>query len=184
MIAVIADDFTGAAEIGGIGLRRGLATVIETDVGHAEGVDLLIISADSRSISAEASRIEIERITRELMKLKPVFIFKKLDSVLRGNVVEELTAQMEISGKKKAIVVAGNPYFGRIISNGLYFINGIPANQTSFAEDPFFPVRSAIITEMFPGKWENVISLPVHQPIPESGLIFGDACHARVRSAA
>ena len=32
MIVVIADDFTGAAEIGGIGLKYGLKVVIETNL--------------------------------------------------------------------------------------------------------------------------------------------------------
>jgi uncharacterized protein YgbK (DUF1537 family) len=44
MIAVIADDFTGAAEIGGIGLNHGLRVLIETKVKAVSGIDLLIIA--------------------------------------------------------------------------------------------------------------------------------------------
>jgi len=39
MIAVIADDFTGAAEIGGVGLRYGLQVLIETEVNDVSDVD-------------------------------------------------------------------------------------------------------------------------------------------------
>ena len=47
------------------------------------------------------------------MALKPRFIFKKLDSVLRGNIAAELAAQMKEMNCTKAIIVAGNPYFQR-----------------------------------------------------------------------
>ena len=59
MIAVIADDFTGAAEIGGIGLRHGMRVVIETEPVPNGQVDLLVIATDSRSKNqqdAEARR--------------------------------------------------------------------------------------------------------------------------------
>ncbi len=174
MIAVIADDFTGAAEIGGIGLRRDLKIVIETDVNHTENSDLLIIVADTRSESPEFSIKETDRITRQLMKYHPAFIYKKLDSVLRGNVADELTAQMEASGKHKAIIVAGNPHFGRIIRNGVYYINGIPVVDTFFANDPEFPVQSSKVTEIVGAQRADVFSLSVQQQIPDKGLIIGN----------
>ena len=41
MIAVIADDFTGAAEIGGIGLRYGLDVIIQTKNVSQTACDLI-----------------------------------------------------------------------------------------------------------------------------------------------
>ena len=46
MIAVIADDFTGAAEIGGLGLLYGYKTAIVTEVKALENIDLLIIATE------------------------------------------------------------------------------------------------------------------------------------------
>ena len=58
MIAVIADDFTGAAEIGGIGLRRRLKTVIETDLVQPEDADLLIENTETgRTIALHKLKI-------------------------------------------------------------------------------------------------------------------------------
>ena len=94
MIAVIADDFTGAAEIGGIGLRYGLNVVIETEDIQSHNADLLIIATDTRSLSAKEASEHIFQITKELQKLKPQFIFKKIDSALRGNIAEELLAEI------------------------------------------------------------------------------------------
>ncbi len=174
MIAVIADDFTGAAEIGGIGLRRGLKTVIETSVVRPGDTDLLIIATDTRSGTAADSIFQTEKITKQLLKLNPLFIYKKLDSVLRGNVAEELLAQMRISGKTRAIVVAGNPNLGRIIKDGVYYVNGIPVAETFFAQDPEFPVHSSLVTEIIGAQRPGIYSLSVERRLPDKSLIFGD----------
>ena len=44
MIVVIADDLTGAAELGGLALRYGLATEITTTVNATSTAELLIIA--------------------------------------------------------------------------------------------------------------------------------------------
>jgi D-threonate/D-erythronate kinase len=174
MIAVIADDFTGAAEISGIGLRRGLSTFIETDVENAEDADLLIIATDTRSESPENAVRKIEKVTRSLLNFNPSFIYKKLDSVLRGNVVAELDAQLRSSGRKKALVIAGNPRFGRIIKNGIIYIEGIPIENTFFSEDPDFPIRSSRVCEIIGAGRKGVFCLTPDQPQPSEGLVFGD----------
>ncbi len=174
MIAVIADDFTGAAEIGGFGLRHGLNVVIETNVDGAGKCDLLVIAADTRSLSKETAASEISKITRQLKELKPRFIFKKLDSVLRGNIAVELEAQLGEMGLEKAIVVAGNPCFDRIIQNGKYTVRGIPLAETFFANDPEFPILSSVVTEIIGESRLGVYSCKGENPLPEKGLIFGD----------
>lgn len=174
MIAVIADDFTGAAEIGGVGLKFGYKVVIETRVKEAEKADLLIIAADTRSLPATDASWEIEKITKELQDLAPECIFKKLDSVLRGNIASELNAQLKVLGKKRAILVAGNPAFGRLIKNGKYTVDSVPLAETSFANDPDFPIRSSEVTEIVGKSQIPVFSLSIDDPLPENGIIIGD----------
>jgi len=101
MIAVIADDFTGAAEIGGVGLRYGLQVLIETVVNDVSNVDLLVIATDTRSLEASQASEEMAKITGQLMQLHPDIIFKKIDSVLRGHVALELEAQMHVTAEEK-----------------------------------------------------------------------------------
>jgi D-threonate/D-erythronate kinase len=174
MIAVIADDFTGAAEIGGIGLKYGLNTVIQTVTDEMTDADLLIISTDTRSGTVKNSVDQTEMITRNLIRLSPQMIYKKLDSVLRGNVADELLAQMKVEGKKRAIVVAGNPNLGRTIRNGICYINDVPVADTFFAGDPEFPVYSSRVTEIVGVDRPEVFSVSPGQSIPGKGLVFGD----------
>lgn len=174
MIAVIADDFTGAAEIGGIGLRYGMDVVIETSLGNGITPDLLIIATNTRSMSPVPAAEEIRKITGQLLALNPEMIFKKLDSVLRGNVADEISAQMEIMGNKRALVVAGNPRLGRTITGGIYRVNEVMLHQTSFAGDPEFPRRSSSVLELVQSGSCKVSSCSPGDRLPESGIIIGD----------
>src|SRR4030042_3437755 len=174
MIAVIADDFTGAAEIGGIGLRHGMDVIIETQNVSQTTADILVIAASTRSLEAQRASEIISSVTRQLQRLNSLFIYKKIDSFLRGHVSAELHAQMMSSGKSRSVVVAANPVFNRIIRDGIYYINNIPLNQPSFAGDPEFPVSSAVVKEII-GDNSVFIGLKPGDRLPESGIIIGDA---------
>jgi uncharacterized protein YgbK (DUF1537 family) len=174
MIAVIADDFTGAAEIGGIGLRYGLDVIIQTKNVSQSASDLIVIAANTRSLEAEAASEIISDITVQLQKLKPLFIYKKIDSVLRGHVSIELEAQIKSSGMSRSLVIAANPVFNRIIRDGVYYIDDIPLHRTSFSGDPEFPVNSAMIKEII-GNDTVITGLKPDDQLPETGIIIGDA---------
>ena len=174
MIAVIADDFTGAAEVGGIVLKYGLKVVIETAVKEIRDVDILIIDADTRSLTAGQAKRKIETITKKLLEQKPEYIFKKLDSVLRGNIAEELVAQMDVSNKKRTIIIAANPSMGRIIENGQYYVNSVPLSETFFSNDPEFPIKTSSVLEIIQNVKCQVVSKNIDEELPESGLIVGN----------
>lgn len=174
MIAVIADDFTGAAEIGGMGLRRGLKVLIETSVTGSADAELLVIATDTRSMTAAAARLEIEQVTRRLLALSPRYIFKKLDSVLRGNIYDELIVQQRVSGKKRVIVVPANPHFNRIIRNGIYYINDVPLAETSFANDPEFPVKDSDVREIIGRDKPGLYAMNVDEYLYGEGMIIGN----------
>lgn len=175
MIAVIADDFTGAAEIGGIGLRHGLNVIIETEPIRNRLADLIIIATDTRSLRADEASGQITQITEHLLQFNPKFIFKKIDSVLRGNIQEELLAQMKVSGKNRALVIAANPVFKRIIRDGIYYIEDIPLNETRFSSDPQYPIRSSVVKEILGANERSLLyNLKPDDKLPETGLIIGD----------
>lgn len=173
MIAVIADDLTGAAELAGVGLNFQLRTEINMVVDPECTADLLIIATDTRSLpTAEAQQI-ITELTRQLIRLKPQLIFKKIDSVLRGNVVDEVTSQLQASGLKRALIVPGNPLHGKQIIDGIYYYNNRPVHLSNYANDPGFPVVSSHVREML--RTDTYIHLLKSTDIlPEHGIILGE----------
>ena len=164
---VIADDITGAAEIAGIAFARGAE--VRLVCGSVYGVDnathstdvTTVIATDTRSMSeaeavAETKRISAAFVSPEGKKV----IFKKTDSALRGHVVDELTALMEVTGYKRAVYLPANPSKGRIIRNGIYYINNVPIHETDFSFDPEFPARTSVLRERFPDAESKGIIMP------------------------
>lgn len=175
MIAVIADDLTGAAELGGIGIRHGLVTEIRMNVEAAPdvaaGVELLVIAADTRSMGEAAAVEEMARITRQIRLLQPEWIYKKVDSVLRGHIVAEIRAQLAVLGWSRALLVPANPALGRTIRDGHYYINGELVHKTSFSVDPEFAIVSSDVREMLRAPVEIK---KASEALPMKGIVVGE----------
>jgi D-threonate/D-erythronate kinase len=170
-IAVIADDFTGAAELAGISLSFGLTVELCVDEVKYKNADVLVVSTDSRSLNKETALQKAEDVIKDVLQLQPSFVYKKIDSVLRGYVVDELKLQMQLMDKQRAIVMPANPTLGRTIKNGEYFINGVKINETSFANDPEFPVRSSLVSEILKNEVEVI---KVNEELPKEGIVVGE----------
>ena len=74
--------------------------------------------------------------------------------------VAELSALMEATGYKRAVYLPANPSKGRIIKNGVYYINGKPIHETDFSFDPEFPAKTSVLRERFPDAEEKGIVMP------------------------
>jgi uncharacterized protein YgbK (DUF1537 family) len=175
MIIVIADDFTGAAELGGIGLRYNLNVEVNTQVNLQSKADLLVIATDTRSMAKDDAVREMEKVTEQIVKLNPTLIFKKVDSVLRGYVAEELLAHIQKLSHSRALLVPANPGLGRTIINGQYLLNGAPLHQSNFANDPEFPVKTSSVIELLAGKGIKVTSQKHTEILNFEGIVVGDA---------
>jgi uncharacterized protein YgbK (DUF1537 family) len=176
MIVVIADDFTGAAELAAIGLRFGLSAEVQTQVYPDSKADLIVIDTDTRSRTPKDAASEVEKALKQIQKIPPEWIYKKVDSVMRGHILTELTALLATSNKQRVLLVPANPSMGRTISNGRYFTNGRPLNETDFATDPEYHASSSDVLELL-GISESVATciLQPRQPIPSRGVIIGEA---------
>lgn len=174
MIAVIADDLTGAAEIGGLGLRYDLNMEIICDNDLKSDADLLIISSDTRSMPEKEALVATQLLTAKLAEIKPGLVFKKVDSVLRGHVLGELAIHLEYLHLKKALLIPANPALGRIIKNGRYFINEQPIHLTSFASDPEFSISSSELHHMLKANEDAVHINKSNDELPEHGIVVGE----------
>jgi len=173
MIAVIADDITGAAEIAGVGLSFGMRVALVFDIkGSLPEVDLLVYATDTRSLTANAAVEETNRVIRQLKGAGCDIIFKKTDSALRGHVVAELEAILQEAALSRAIYVPENPSKGRIVRDGIYYIDEIPLDRTGFAHDPEYPAFSADVRKRLPGITEVISS---DSKIGKKGIFAGNA---------
>ena len=148
MIGVIADDLTGAAELGAVGLRHGLRAEIIRNGNPGGEADLVCVDTDSRSCNAKEAARRAAAAAKLLQVAGAKWIYKKVDSVLRGQVTPEVEAVMQELHFDRALLLPANPSLGRVIRDGEYFVKGKPINRTEFAKDPEYPRRSAQVLRL------------------------------------
>lgn len=175
MIGVIADDLTGAAELGGVGLRRGLNAEVIIHGECKSGADLVCFDTDSRSCSTKEAVRRAAAAADKLRKAGAQWIYKKVDSVLRGNVVAEVRAIQKALGLRAVLLAPANPGLGRVIRDGRYYVKGKLIHQTDFARDPEFPRTSSNVLEMLgPSAKRGVTVCQLDESVAASGISLGE----------
>jgi uncharacterized protein YgbK (DUF1537 family) len=156
MIVVLADDLSGAAELAGAALARGLTSEVQTRFTADTNADVVCVDTDTRSLSAAEASRTVGEIAQAVAAARPAWVYKKCDSVLRGNVLAEIRAIQAATGQPRVTLVSANPSRGRIIRGGHYFVNGQPLHTTAFAHDPEHPRRTSRVTELLGGDLTGV----------------------------
>ena len=177
MIGIVADDISGAAEVGGVCHRFGFETKAYREANRVRRpAEVIVIDTDSRSLAPSESARRVRRAVGWLGQFKPEWSYKKVDSVLRGNVYHEIVAMEESLGPTRALLVPANPSLGRVIRDGVYYVDDIPVNETDFANDPEHPVRRSAVVQMLEksASWP-VVSGSRDAALPDRGILIGDA---------
>lgn len=196
MIGVIADDLTGAAELGAVGLQHGWRAEIllpgsdaETSllsaanglqtaqVGVPDGpADLVCIDTRSRSCTAEEAGRRAANAAALLRHAGARWIYKKVDSVLRGQVTAEVLAVMGQLQLRRALLVPANPSLGRSIRRGRYYIQGKPIHKTEFSRDPEHPrVFSDVLKLLNAEPTSSICVRGKADSLPGTGIVIGEA---------
>ena len=174
MIGVIADDLTGAAELGAVGLRHGLRAEIVRSGKPGGAADLVCVDTDSRSCPPAEAAKRAAAAAKLLRGAGAKWIYKKVDSVLRGNVTAEVEAVMKQLNFNRALLLPANPSLGRIIRDGEYFVQGEPIHRTEFAKDPEYPRRSSQVLRLVAAPEYFLLRLANGElSVPENTLLIG-----------
>jgi len=177
-IIVLADDLSGAAEIAGIAFDYGLSAEVQRQFEPATTAQVIAVDTDSRDLPAAGAAQQLRAIAEQVIAIRPGLIFKKVDSLLRGNVRAEIEAMLDVTGQRRALLIPANPSRGRVIANGSYLIDGVPLDQTPFAADSNHPRLSAEVREYL-GDGELYLHFVGEQDgIPDDGIIVPDVSAA------
>ena len=143
-IGLIADDFTGAMDSGAQFSYSPLGVHFRF-AGETTG-DVEIINTASREIDEAAARTRVDSACKILSGRQ---LFKKIDSTLRGHVAAEIKTILSMSHQyNKAVICSAAPLQGRLIRNGILYVNNVPLEQTSFKDDPVYPARTSKVAEL------------------------------------
>nr|WP_243448368.1 four-carbon acid sugar kinase family protein [Candidatus Thiosymbion oneisti] len=153
-VAVIADDLTGAADTGvqfaAIGVPIYLLPVETLSPGRpwlATATGISVYTA-TRGLSVPEAGKRVRLAARALPDPHPRWIYKKIDSCLRGNLGAEIDVLLDTLGLDAALVAPALPIQGRTTIGGIQRVYGTPLAQTQFASDPLTPVTCSSVAEV------------------------------------
>ena len=157
---VIADDLTGAMEVGLQAHRHGHRVVvvfpeyvdgtfswIDGDSFGPEAIDILVVDTETRNLTHNETKPRIKAAIRLLNSLGFPLRYKKIDSVLRGNIGAELSAVLGAEFHAVALAPA-LPAAGRTTQKGIHYVHGVPVAHSREGRDPFSPVGTSIVEEI------------------------------------
>lgn len=158
-VGVLADDFSGAGDVALAFEAAGLSTEIWAPAGGkprkpGPGVRVWILDTESRGVAPLVAARRVRRALAALAPWKPSFIFKKIDSTLRGPVGAEVVAFIgKLRPDRPVPLVPAFPRMGRTTVGGRHYVGGIPLDRSPFGTDPRHPVRLSRV--------EDIVALPV-----------------------
>ncbi len=151
-IAVIADDFTGANDTGVQFATCGLSTVVTTLIEDASpelfGHDVVVIDTESRFHTPSNAYKTIERVSSRIKSQSCSCVYKKIDSLFRGNVGAELAGYMSGFNTHLCMLIPALPIHGRTTVLGHVLVHGEKLNTTEVAHDPRNPVTESYIPHL------------------------------------
>jgi uncharacterized protein YgbK (DUF1537 family) len=152
-MGVVADDITGANDIGGLLAKGGyrvhvypLAAFSPAALAADGAPDVLIIDTSSRLDPPDLAYAKVRDATRLLRSIGCPRFFNKTCSVFRGNIGAEFDAMLDELGAAFAVVVLGFPRNGRLTIDGVHYVHGQRLEESPFRDDPIHPTtRSDLV---------------------------------------
>lgn len=154
-LLLIADDFTGALDTGiqfaeyGAATKMLTSSEIEEGLLENDGIEVLVIDAETRHLSGSDAYRRVYYLVRKAVEAGIPHIYKKTDSALRGNIGCELRAVMEASEEHFLPFIPALPAMNRVTENGIHYVEGVPIHESAFGKDPFEPVRTPYVRDLF-----------------------------------
>lgn len=129
-VLIQADDFSGAAEVGQCFAAQGLDTrlLLSPDANTENAPDVVVVDTHSRAVAPESAAAASAAVFGSAAAGSAGVLFKKIDSLWRGNIGPELAA---LSAMGQHVVVAGAlPQLNRSVVGGRPFADGVPLDRT------------------------------------------------------
>lgn len=139
-IVILADDLTGACDTGVKLAHLGYDSKV---LATADGIGKITpqsdvcytLNTDSRGMTAQAAYQTLKQTALSLKTLDGIRCYKKIDSVLRGNIGSELDALLEVLAYEFSIIAPSLPDNGRTLKSGVLHVANNGARYDLFAVD-------------------------------------------------
>jgi D-threonate/D-erythronate kinase len=150
LILALADDLTGALEIGAKFAEHDLPAIVVTEFDSLKNPEcpVLVIDTETRHLTPDQAAARTRHVAGAALPFSPWLIYKKTDSTLRGNIAAELRAVQDVFGSRRMVYAPAYPDMGRTVKSGELFVWGTPVHETVFAKDLWNPVAEGKIEQI------------------------------------
>lgn len=153
-IGIIADDFTGASDAASFLEKSGATTIMYNAVpSHFQyQCDAVVVALKTRSVEPEEAIVETKKAVDFLKKINCERIYFKycstFDSTPNGNIGIVADFLMEYLMEDYTILCPSLPVNGRIVKEGVLYVNGIPLSESPLKDHPLNPMWDSYIPEL------------------------------------
>jgi uncharacterized protein YgbK (DUF1537 family) len=144
-VLAIADDLTGALEVGAKFAGQGIRALVTTQPVCDTSYPVSVIDTESRHLPPEAAAVAVSAAA---FGSYGCILYKKTDSTLRGNIAAELRALLALRPESRIVYVGAYPALGRTVRNGHLFVNQAPVHESAFARDALNPIGDSSIVRL------------------------------------
>lgn len=165
MIGIVADDITGANDIGIMFAKSNILThVYAYDDFSAERLKnsneipgVIILDTNSRLDSREIACNKVSQATKSLRDAGASMFINKTCSVFRGNIGAEFDSMLDTLNEEFAVVVLGFPKNGRKTLEGVHYVHGKRLEESEFRNDPVHPMTQSRLVDILQAQTERKV---------------------------
>lgn len=177
-VGVVADDITGANDIGICFASGGYRSAVfpqdlirDKDLQEeARGLDVVIIDTDSRFDDPKTAAGKVAEATQMLKKLSCDRYFNKTCSVFRGNIGAEFDSMQDVLGVASSMVVLGFPKNGRTTVDGVHYVYGVRLENSQFRNDPIHPMELSYLPDILAKQSDRSVGLVTWKDLDQGVL--------------
>lgn len=171
MIGVVADDFTGANDIGIMFAKNGYKVLVYSEYDDPSLLDadsdVIILNTNSRLDEPSLAYRKVREATAILKLIGCTVFHKKTCSVFRGNIGAEFDAMLDELGEEFCAVILGFPKNGRVTKDGIHYVRGMRLEESEFRNDPMHPMLESDLTKILARQTKRKVGLIPHTVISQ-----------------
>lgn len=129
-LGIIADDLSGACDSTAEFASRNFSCVVDLcgALEDYEHLDVLAVSTETRTESPAKASEKVAEVFYRMRQAGIPFIYKKIDSGLRGNCRAEIDALLSAASFERAFILPAFPETCRNVRSGSLYINDEPSS--------------------------------------------------------
>ncbi|BCJ86269.1 four-carbon acid sugar kinase family protein [Effusibacillus dendaii] len=147
-LVIIADDLTGSNDAGLQFAKQGFRTITLFDADFCtmmDEADVRVFNVETRSLGVREAYSKTEQFCKKIDLNRVRYVYKKIDSTMRGNIGAEIDALMDNVPFDLAVVAPAYPRNKRLTVGGYHLVNHLLLEDSEISRDPKCPVTESHI---------------------------------------